>query len=199
MDNRFWFWDFLIRDDYDIGVEAIITHPHYHPKIRHRFDIAILRLSSPIDFGHKHIGVRCVCQPEPLDRLNLSACITMGFGSTVPVHNNRKASKSTRLLEINIPVLSDSKCMRLSSSYNPHWHVCAMTANGGKDSCKGDSGGPLICPLLRDDGTTPTVYSLVGLTSFGSEHCGGPGFAGYYTRVNVMLYWIQANTLNDDD
>ena len=58
------------------------------------------------------------------------------------------------------------------------------------DTCDGDSGGPVVCPL-KDQ---PDQYSLAGLTSFGSMDCGNKHMAGYYTRVERFIDWIEAQT-----
>merc|ERR550519_1429556 len=62
---------------------------------------------------------------------------------------------------------------------------------GGKDTCGGDSGGPL---WVREDegGPLPVAY-LVGLTSTGSGagHCAGANHPGLYVRVKNYLAWIK--------
>jgi len=55
----------------------------------------------------------------------------------------------------------------------------------GKDSCSGDSGGP----LMRVAGST--VYQ-VGVVSWGIG-CGKAEFPGVYTRVASLLPWINRN------
>ncbi len=60
--------------------------------------------------------------------------------------------------------------------------VCAM-GTAGKDSCNGDSGGP----LTRAQGTGGRV--LVGLVSWG-KGCAQPGQPGTYTDVSAYLDWI---------
>lgn len=64
-----------------------------------------------------------------------------------------------------------------------------MCAGGeaGKDSCKGDGGGPLTC--YRQDGT----YALVGLVSWGID-CGQPNVPGVYVDVRKFLDWISLKT-----
>lgn len=57
--------------------------------------------------------------------------------------------------------------------------ICAGYLNGGKDSCEGDSGGPLNC-----HGT------LCGIVSWGSNTCAAKYKAGVYTRVSNYVYWI---------
>ncbi len=80
-------------------------------------------------------------------------------------------------------MVSDSTC---SSAYpsdlEPESMLCA--GEEGKDSCSGDSGGPLACP--HSDGDP----KLAGVTSFG-QGCGEPGFPGVYTDVAYYLDWIQ--------
>lgn len=61
----------------------------------------------------------------------------------------------------------------------------------GKDSCGGDSGGP----LLFTDRSHPTYsYSYcVGVVSFGPRQCGQNGMPGIYTRVTSYIDWIVKN------
>ncbi|XP_063930597.1 transmembrane protease serine 3-like [Zophobas morio] len=60
--------------------------------------------------------------------------------------------------------------------------VCAGVPEGGKDSCSGDSGGP-----LTKDGV------LVGIVSWG-EGCAEVGYPGVYTSVASVRQWIKDNS-----
>ncbi|KAM4052410.1 complement factor I [Anomaloglossus baeobatrachus] len=59
---------------------------------------------------------------------------------------------------------------------------CAGTYDGSIDSCKGDSGGPLICYAGK-------VAYVWGIVSWG-ENCGEPGYPGVYTKVAHYFEWI---------
>lgn len=54
------------------------------------------------------------------------------------------------------------------------------------DTCKGDSGGPLMyfSPVRQR-------FELVGIISFGTG-CGDADHAGVYTRVSSYLDWIES-------
>ena len=54
----------------------------------------------------------------------------------------------------------------------------------GKDSCSGDSGGPLIVRNRIED----PMY-LKGIVSFGTKKC-GKGFPGVYINVTHYIPWI---------
>lgn len=56
----------------------------------------------------------------------------------------------------------------------------------GKDSCNGDSGGPLA--YRRNNGALEPWYQ-VGIVSFGTSRC-GTGSPGVYTRVTAFVNWI---------
>ena len=55
-----------------------------------------------------------------------------------------------------------------------------------KDSCTGDSGGP----LWRRDGKKGRA-TLVGLVSYGPKNCGGLNGFGVYTRISAFVPWIR--------
>ena len=68
----------------------------------------------------------------------------------------------------------------------PRIFVCAGTSNGGKDSCEGDSGGPMV--IKGRNGR----YELAGVISWGIG-CAEPNLPGVCTRISVFRDWILAN------
>ena len=66
--------------------------------------------------------------------------------------------------------------------------ICAGYANGGKDACSGDSGGPLICK----NGNNAVI---TGIVSWGIE-CALENYPGVYTRVPYFLQWIKKNMVS---
>lgn len=66
--------------------------------------------------------------------------------------------------------------------------ICAGGVRG-KDSCKGDSGGPLMSLYVAEDFN----WYAVGIVSFGPDDCGQHGFPGIYTRVSDYMVWIIDN------
>ena len=88
--------------------------------------------------------------------------------------------------EVIVPVVSNSTCRQRA------WYgrriktdmVCAGYEVGGRDSCTGDSGGP----LLRQPGFKKQ-WQVVGVTSWGIL-CGLRRKPGVYTRVYPYLDWV---------
>ena len=56
----------------------------------------------------------------------------------------------------------------------------------GKDSCSGDSGGPLITRKSKEE----PMY-LRGIVSFGAKRCGEKGVPGVYINIFTYLKWIE--------
>lgn len=57
--------------------------------------------------------------------------------------------------------------------------LCAGGDATGRDSCRGDSGGPIMTKHNPDE--YHTYYYLAGLVSFGLSPCGQTGWPGVYT------------------
>lgn len=59
-----------------------------------------------------------------------------------------------------------------------------------KDSCKGDSGGPLM-DLYADENGTVNWYSI-GIVSYGPTPCGSETWPGVYIKVANYIPWIMS-------
>lgn len=62
----------------------------------------------------------------------------------------------------------------------------------GKDSCNGDSGGPLMWMGSFDRSISARTY-LLGIVSLGPSTCGMLRIPGVYTRTSYFLRWILDN------
>lgn len=58
---------------------------------------------------------------------------------------------------------------------------------GGNDTCKGDSGGPLMQSQLNSDGYL--YWTQIGIVSWGIG-CGKENTYGFYTHVQKLRSWI---------
>uniref|UniRef100_A0A8C4R714 Peptidase S1 domain-containing protein n=1 Tax=Eptatretus burgeri TaxID=7764 RepID=A0A8C4R714_EPTBU len=106
-----------------------------------------------------------------------SMCHIAGWGSSHSVF--------LKLQEASVPLVSRETCMNeMADSYVITNHmICAGYAQGGTDTCSGDSGGPLICEKEGREW-------LVGVTSFGVG-CAQTNRPGIYAHVSSLLPWIK--------
>lgn len=160
------------------SVEAIFSYPGYPSDSSN--DIALLKLSSPLVLNE---FVAPVCLP-PQGRRESDyvgkTCYAAGWGTTT-----ESGSISNRLLEVDVPIISDAACNALGtqgSHFKGTTMLCAGTTQGGKDACQGDSGGPLVCV----EGSVPI---LVGVTSWGIG-CGRASNPGVYADVINYVNYI---------
>ena len=84
---------------------------------------------------------------------------------------------------MDVPLIKNDECesWHMKRGISVHLYpemLCAGYRDGGKDSCKGDSGGPLM--VRQKDGR----WVLVGLVSAGFS-CGQPGQPGIYHRYTM--------------
>ena len=93
------------------------------------------------------------------------------------------------LMQVSVPIVTESTCRRAYGSSIHDSMVCAGLARGGKDSCQGDSGGPLVCEANGR-------FFLEGVVSWGSG-CASPGKYGVYSRVRYLRKWVDSKISNN--
>lgn len=137
-------------------------------------DIALILLKQAIS------GVPTVKLASEADRLQYAApgriLTTSGWGLTAI-----DGWPSRNLLEVDIRVVANATCKAHYGNQLPNAVICA--GEPGKDSCRGDSGGPLYANL----GASTSLQ--VGVVSFG-DGCGKPNAPGVYTDVAAHREWI---------
>ncbi|XP_050681772.1 transmembrane protease serine 9 [Leptidea sinapis] len=171
--------DLLVRSrgELEMRVMEAVIHPQYDPDTVVN-DVAMLRLPSSArpDLGH---GIACL--PEPQNVLPPhTTCVILGWGKKRPTD-----AHGTRILhEAQVSTIQQGVCRRSYWQYAITDNmVCA--GRGRRDSCAGDSGGPLLC---RDRSLR---YYLQGITSFG-DGCGKRGKYGIYTRTAGYVSWMKS-------
>ncbi|KAJ2411958.1 hypothetical protein GGI10_003971 [Coemansia sp. RSA 2530] len=125
--------------------------------------------------------------------------VAAGFGMT---NATDPESISENLMKVSLNVGSDEYCKSRSGSYDRKVNICT-DGTPGKDTCRGDSGGPLLTPVDNGD----NMYALLGITSYTPVNSDNPGGlcaqkkgSGVYTRVAPYISWIaQYADLNATD
>mmetsp|Transcript_3082 Transcript_3082/g.3548 ORF Transcript_3082/g.3548 Transcript_3082/m.3548 type:complete len:432 (-) Transcript_3082:169-1464(-) len=172
--------------EYDYASGRI--HPDYNEEnVSH--DIALFELSQIVP-SSSVTPVKLRQTPLPSTSTAATQSLTvLGFGDTDP--SESVSETSTYLREVDLNYVSEDQCSR---SFGGSWWgggigigdgmLCAY--NSGKDSCGGDSGGPL---LLKSSSGRASDDELVGLVSWGIS-CADDGYPGVYTRVSYYYEWI---------
>jgi trypsin len=100
-----------------------------------------------------------------------------------------KVNFPLKLHEVEIQVIDQQACQEKFSEAGlsvDDTEVCAMEPGTRRDSCPGDSGGPLIVPADNRNG-----YVQVGVVSWGIG-CGDKTYPGVYARLSHFNDWIRS-------
>ncbi|XP_046866584.1 transmembrane protease serine 9 [Drosophila willistoni] len=180
--------DYNIRTDFEVQhvarrIKRLVRHKGFEFSTLHN-DIAILTLSEPVPFSHE---IQPICLPTSAAQQSRSysgqVATVAGWGSL-----RENGPQPSILQKVDIPIWANAECARKYGRAAPGGIIESMICAGqaAKDSCSGDSGGPMI---VRDDGGR---YTQVGIVSWGIG-CGKGQYPGVYTRVTSLLPWIYKN------
>lgn len=158
---------FHIHPEYDIsGRDTTFKH-----------DIALIELRGNLRYSDR---VQRVALPHPGEEKQYAGqtdqALVSGFGLT-----SARGRTADRLRAVALTIWSDRECTS-KAHVAIQYTFCAGHAAGGKDSCSGDSGGPLI--VRSKEGPV-----IVGVVSSGPDDCAS-GEPGLYTRVSYYTKWI---------
>ncbi|XP_018325611.1 venom protease isoform X2 [Agrilus planipennis] len=186
--------DLYSDDDGANPVEVLVAstkiHEDYNPRVSYTNDIAILTLAKEVN--SPSLSPICLPVDEPLrsNRFVRYYPYVAGWGS-----QEFRGPSSTSLLVANLMVVDNDKCAKSFSEFDKvtidDRALCAGFPQGGKDACKGDSGGPLMHGV--PEGRALRFY-IIGIVSFG-YNCAQPGYPGVYTRVSHFINWIENNII----
>ncbi|XP_055550364.1 CLIP domain-containing serine protease B4-like [Wyeomyia smithii] len=170
----------------DIQVTKSVPHENYvSGKTEVQNDIALLRLAQKVRYSDT---VMPICLP--LDDLaarrsyESTKLFVAGWGQT-------ETDRSSRYkLFVAVNGVSEETCRKQYPMANINDRLLCAGGEAGKDSCKGDSGGPLMDVVASEQGQA--VYYLAGVVSFGRQ-CGTRDVPGVYTKVTKFVNWISNN------
>ncbi|XP_071519933.1 ovochymase-2-like [Panulirus ornatus] len=172
----------------ELRADFVVVHPEYYAGDL-RNDVAVVRMHSYVDFSsNPHISP--VCLPDSYSNFLGQRCHSTGWGKDAFGDHGQYQSL---LQEVEVPVVSHHQCQEalrhthLGHTFTLHQGMLCAGGEEGRDTCKGDGGGPLVCsdPEGR--------FQLAGLVSWGVG-CGLAGVPGVYVNVAHYLKWIHAVT-----
>ncbi|XP_046385971.1 phenoloxidase-activating factor 2-like [Ischnura elegans] len=169
----------------EIEVSQVIIHPDYNN--RNLFnDVALLILVEPVTPA-KHIGFICLPQRNYIPPPN-TMCFASGWGKDSFAGMGKLQAILKR---VDLPVVGRAECQRklrrtrLGTHFRLHTSFICAGGEPGKDTCKGDGGGPLVCPHPDH----PNHYIQSGMVAWGIG-CKDQEIPGVYVHVAQFRDWI---------
>ena len=184
--------------------EKIVVHPRYLEQgAAGNADLALIKLKAPIA-GAKAVPL---ADPELNARLLTPGAkvVVTGWGAlwdpnddkviamlsqlTPSAELDEKLNYPRKLHQVEIQVMDNESCNMTLQPANisvVDSDICGMSPHSRKNSCYGDSGGPLLAS------TAPRKFVQVGVVSRG---CGNQELPNIFTRVSSFSDWIR-DTMN---
>lgn len=158
-------------------VKRVVRHKNFNSRTLYN-DVALLTLNEPVEFSEQ---IRPICLPSGPTLFNHQEATVIGWGSL-----RESGPQPAVLQQVTIKIWSNAECKVKYGAAAPGGIVDSFLCAGQaqKDSCSGDSGGP----LMVNDGR----WTQVGIVSWGIG-CGKGQYPGVYTRVTHFLPWINKN------
>lgn len=146
-----------------------------------QIDVCIFETLLPIAFSSTVSPITLAAALDYTHEVPGTLAVVSGFGSTMSTTEGN-SGEGEFMRKVTVPIVSDATCAAALSPFPIRDGVVCAGGEFNKDSCTGDSGGPL------------TVGSvLVGVVSEGTNPvCGSEDHYGVYVSVADVRTWIDA-------
>ncbi|XP_037927490.1 phenoloxidase-activating factor 2-like [Teleopsis dalmanni] len=168
----------------DRYVTEIIVHEQFNKGSLYN-DIALLITKTPFDWEE---NIRPVCLPTANINFDHSRCFATGWGKD---KFGREGQYQVILKKIDMPVVPNDQCQsnlrltRLGKYFRLHSSFICAGGEKDMDTCKGDGGSPLVCPIVG----VKDRYYQAGIVAWGIG-CGDENTPGVYASVSNLRPWI---------
>jgi len=154
----------------------VVRHKEFSQQTLHK-DVAIISLENPVP--ESMANVRPVCLPTGHQKYAGELGTVIGWGSL-----KENGPQPNQLMEVTVKIWDNPTCKDTYGNAAPGGIMDHMLCAGqkGKDSCSGDSGGP----MQVGSGET---WTQIGVVSWGIG-CGKSHYPGVYSRVTELRDWI---------
>uniref|UniRef100_A0A8C7AK49 Complement C1s subcomponent n=1 Tax=Neovison vison TaxID=452646 RepID=A0A8C7AK49_NEOVI len=166
--------------------EAIFIHEGYTHGAGFDNDIALIKLKNRVAMNSNILPI-CLPGEEAESFMRTDDIGTAsGWGLT------QRGFLARNLMFVDIPIVDHQKCtaayekLAFPGARVTENMLCAGLEGGGKDSCRGESGGALV---FLDNETQK--WFVGGIVSWGSINCGEANQYGVYTKVINYIPWIK--------
>jgi secreted trypsin-like serine protease len=125
-------------------------------------DIALVFLSQPVELTP---SVATACLPPQNHNFENLRCTASGWGKDI---FGKEGKYQVILKKIELPIVASPQCQaafrttRLGVRFNLHESFICAGGEKGKDTCRGDGGSPLVCPISG----TPDRYYQAGIVAW---------------------------------
>ncbi|KAF8764979.1 Serine proteinase stubble like protein [Argiope bruennichi] len=121
-------------------VQIIASHPQFDRRT-FEYDLALLRFYEPVVFQR---NILPACVPTGNDTYVGRYATVTGWGRLY-----EDGPLPDVIQEVSLPIITNKQCESMYKQAGfvediPDIFICAGYVNGGKDSCEGDSGGPMV-------------------------------------------------------
>ena len=180
------------REEVKCRPKRVIIHPNYD-KTTFGADVAIIEIDNctsnksgntkfnEIEMTHY---IRPICLPNAVDaplQAEESWTIAAGWG----VKFDEKKTSAILLQRARLKVANTGLCQShfQLQNYLVKSDMFCTIGDRGRDTCRGDSGGPLFARRGNKK------FVMLGIVSWGDDHCG----SGYSVYANALHYvaWIK--------
>ncbi|KAH8327917.1 hypothetical protein KR067_001739 [Drosophila pandora] len=170
----------------DRYVKEIVYHEQFNKGALYN-DVAVLLLESPFTLQS---NIQPVCLPNVGDIFDFERCYATGWGKN---KFGKDGEYQVILKKVDLPVVPNQRCeanlreTRLGRHFILDKSFICAGGEKDKDTCKGDGGSPLVCPIKGQ----ANRYKSAGIVAWGIG-CGEVNIPGVYANVAQLRPWIDS-------